>query len=216
MSSELIELLLNGTLETLYMVLVSGLVAVVIGLPLGMVLLITRRNSLKPNQLLNNLLGMIVNVSRSIPFIILLIAIIPLTRLIVGTSIGTTAAIVPLSIGAIPFFARIAESSLSEVSPGLIEAGFSMGATIRQILLKIMLPEALPSLVNGATLMLITLVGYSAMAGTVGGGGLGSVAINYGFQRFDTSVMLATVVILVVVVYILQFVGDTIAAKLSH
>lgn len=208
MSDDWFNLLWGGTLETLYMVGLAGSIAIIVGLPLGMLLFMTRQGSLRPSRLAHNGLSVVVNITRSVPFIILLIALIPLTRLVVGSSIGTNAAIVPLSIGAIPFYARIAESALAEVNFGLIEAGYSMGASKTQILLRILLPESLPSLINGITLMVIALVGYSAMAGTVGGGGLGSVAINYGYQRFDTHIMLATVVILVVIVYMIQGLGD--------
>lgn len=216
MSNELTEILLTGTFQTLYMVLLAGFIAVLIGLPLGIILFTTRNDSIRENRLINKPLSVFVNVVRSIPFIILLIMLLPLTRLIVGSSIGTTAAIVPLSIGAIPFSARIVESAFSEVSTGLIETGQSMGASTFQIVWYIMLPEALPSIVNGTTLMLIALIGYSAMAGVVGGGGLGAAAYNYGYQRFDMTIMLSTVVILIVFVYILQFAGDYIAKKLSH
>ncbi len=216
MSNNLIELLLVGTWETLYMVLLAGLITVIVGLPLGVVLTITRRGGLRHNFILNAILGFIVNVTRSVPFIILLIALIPITRWVVGTSIGTSAAIVPLSIGAIPFFARIVESALGEVSSGLIEAGHSMGASTGQLLWRMMLPEAMPAIINGITLMLIALVGYSAMAGTIGGGGLGAIAINYGYQRFDLSIMLATVIILVVIVYLIQWIGNIVLRKISH
>lgn len=216
MSNELINILLTGTLETLYMVLLAGFIAVIIGLPLGVILFTTRNNSISKNKLINKPLSALVNVLRSIPFIILLIALLPITRFIVGSSIGTTAAIVPLSIGAIPFSARIVESALSEVSAGLIETGQSMGASTLEIVWYIMLPEALPSIVNGTTLMLIALIGYSAMAGVVGGGGLGAAAYNYGYQRFDMNIMLSTVIILIVFVYLLQLIGDYFAKKLSH
>lgn len=216
MSNAWLSLLTNGTLETLYMVALSGLIAILIGLPIGLTLFITRHHGLKPNKLINSTLGLIVDATRSVPFIILLIALIPFTRLLTGTSIGTTAAVVPLSIGAIPFFARIVENAIGEVCPGLIEAGHTMGASVSQIVLRIMLPEARPAIVNGITLMLIALVGYSAMAGTVGGGGLGAVAINYGYQRFDSQMMIATVVILIAIVYLIQRAGDWIVQKISH
>lgn len=216
MSNETINLLLNGTWETIYMVLVSGLISVIGGLPLGVVLLTTRPNNILANSFSNKSIGFIVNVVRAIPFIILLVALVPFTRLVVGTSIGINAAIVPLSIGAIPFVARIVENALAEVSGGLLEAGQAMGATPSQIIIKILLPEALPAIINGITVTLITLVGYSAMAGAVGGGGLGSVAINYGYQRFDPKIMLATVVILIVLVYAIQYIGDRFAKRLDH
>lgn len=216
MSSELINILLKGTWETLYMVLIAGGIAVLLGVPLGTWLFTTRPKNLNENIILNKVLSAIVDVTRSLPFIILLIAIIPLTRALVGTSIGTTAAIVPLSIAAIPFMARVVENALMEVNPGLIEAGHSFGATSVQIIGKILWPEALPSMVNGITLMLISLIGYSAMAGAVGGGGLGTVAINYGYQRFDITIMLATVAILIVIVHLIQFLGNRLVNRLTH
>lgn len=216
MNSELINILLKGTWETLYMVLIAGGIAVLFGVPLGTWLFTTRPKSLNENILVNNVLSAIVDVTRSLPFIILLIAIIPLTRALVGTSIGTTAAIVPLSIAAIPFMARVVENALMEVNPGLIEAGHSFGATSFQIIGKILWPEALPSMVNGITLMLISLIGYSAMAGAVGGGGLGTVAINYGYQRFDLTTMLATVAILILIVHLIQFLGNRLVNRLNH
>jgi D-methionine transport system permease protein len=216
MSNDLMNILLQGTCETLYMVFVAGAVAVLLGMPLGTYLFATRAGSLKENYWINKLLSAIVDATRSLPFIILLIAIIPLTRALVGTSIGTTAAIVPLSIAAIPFMARVVENALLEINPGLIEAGHSFGATARQIVWKILWPEALPGIVNGITLMLISLIGYSAMAGTVGGGGLGTVAINYGYQRFDLIMMLATVAILILIVHLIQFLGNRLVNRLTH
>lgn len=216
MSDQLIKLLSQATLETLYMVFFSGLVAVIIGLPLGVILYGTRKNSLISNVWINKPLATLVDITRSIPFIILLISVIPLTRLIVGSSIGTNAALIPLIIGAIPFVARVVESSLLKINPGLIESGQAMGANSLQIFLKIMIPEALPGIIHGITLMLIGCVGYAAMAGAVGGGGLGSVAINYGYQRFDTLVMIYTTVILVLIVHLIQWAGDFLAAKISH
>lgn len=216
MSSETLSLIWNGTLETIYMVLLSGIIGVLGGLPLGVILLTTREDNILANVFYHKSISFIVNVIRAIPFIILLVAVVPLTRLLVGTSIGTNAAIVPLSIGAIPFVARIVENALVEVSGGLIEAGLAMGATPWQIIIKILLPEAMPGIVNGITVTLITLVGYSAMAGAVGGGGLGSVAINYGYLRFDPAIMTTTVIILIVLVYIIQYVGDFIARLMDH
>jgi len=210
------NLLFEATIETLYMVFLSGLIAVIIGTPLGVILFATRKNGLLSNVWFNKPLSFIVDVTRSVPFVILLITLIPFTRLIVGTSIGTHAALVPLIIGAIPFIARIVESAMENTNVGLIEAGKSMGATPFQIFTKIMIPEALPAIVNGITLMLIGLVGYAAMAGAVGGGGLGSVAINYGYQRFDTKVMMLTVLILVIIVHIIQWIGDWVANRTSH
>lgn len=216
MLNETTNLLLNATWETIYMVVVSGIISVLGGLPLGVILLTTRSDGILQNSFYNKTVGSVVNIIRAIPFIILLVAIVPLTRLIVGTSIGTNAAIVPLSIGAIPFVARIVENALVEVGGGLIEAGQAMGANAWQIILKILLPEAMPGIINGITVTLITLVGYSAMAGAIGGGGLGSVAINYGYLRFDPTIMLITVIILVLLVYIIQWVGDWIANVLDH
>lgn len=215
-SSETINLLSQGTLETIYMVFVSGIISIIGGLPLGVILLTTRNGSILENKIYNKSIGSIVNIIRAIPFVILLVALVPFTRLIVGTSIGTNAAIVPLAIGAIPFVARIVENALVEVSGGLVEAGQAMGASPWQIIRKILLPEALPAIINGITVTLISLVGYSAMAGAVGGGGLGSVAINYGYLRFDAGIMLATIVILVVLVYLIQLSGDKIAQFWDH
>lgn len=211
-----IGLLASATWQTTEMVIVSCLFAVALGLPLGIILLITRHPNLGLQKTLHRILGFVVNVVRSIPFIILLVAITPFTRLIVGTSIGTTAAMVPLAISAIPFLARIVEGALSEVPAGLIEASLAMGASTKQIIMRVLLPESMPGIVRGVTLTMITLVGYSAMAGAIGGGGLGNLAIMYGYQRFEVNVMIATVVILVVMVQLVQWLGDYIANKLSH
>ena len=216
MWNETINLLISGTWETIYMVLIAGAISVIGGIPLGIILLTTRKNGILANQLWYYGLGIIVNIIRSIPFIILLVALIPFTRLLVGTAIGTTAAIVPLAIGAIPFVARIVESALAEVAEGLVEAGKAMGATPCQIIYKILLPEALPTIINGITITLITLVGYSAMAGAVGGGGLGEIAIDYGYQRFNTTIMLTTVLILIALVHLIQWTGEWWSKKLSH
>lgn len=208
--------LLKSLWQTIYMVGVSSFLSALFGIPLGILLISTRSGGILENKMLNKSLGAIVNAIRSIPFIILLVAIIPFTRLIVGTSIGTTAAIVPLTIGAIPFVARIVENALEEVSPGLIEAGLAMGATPLQIINKIQIPEALASIINGITVTVVTLVNYSAMAGAVGGGGLGDLAIRYGYQRFDLTVMVVTIIVLIVLVQLIQMLGDLIANKLSH
>lgn len=210
------NLLLKATFDTLYMVLASGAIAVLIGLPLGILTLITRKNGIKQQWLLHKILSSMINIGRSIPFIILMIALIPFTRLLIGTSIGTTAAIVPLAIAAIPFMARIAENALQEVNSGLIETGHAFAATPLQIIRYILLPEAKPALMAGITLMLINLIGYSAMAGAVGGGGLGAVAINYGYQRFNVNIMLATILILVIMVQLMQWIGDWLVRRLSH
>ena len=195
-----------ATLQTIYMVTVSTIAAVILGLPLG-TLLFTSKN-IKQNKSLNRTLAIIINISRSIPFIILLVALIPFTRLLVGTSIGIHAAMVPLTLGAAPFFARLVDNIYQGLPPGLIDTGHSMGATTWQMICHILLPEARPALINAVTVTAITLVNYSAMAGTVGGGGLGDLAIRYGYQRFNVSVMLATVAILVVIVQALQMGGD--------
>jgi D-methionine transport system permease protein len=205
------NLLYQATLETLEMVFVSGLFACVLGLPLGVLLFVFRHAYLVPKPLLHRVLGLFVNVVRSIPFIILLVAITPFTRLVVGTSIGTMAAMVPLAISAIPFFARLVESALNEVPAGVIEAGLAMGASISQVVMKVLVPEARGSIIRGVTLMLITLVGYSAMAGAVGGGGLGNLAITHGYERFEMRIMVLTVLILIVMVQCFQWIGDRIA-----
>ncbi|BEL02206.1 ABC transporter permease [Actinoplanes sichuanensis] len=211
--SEVFELLTEGVQETAWMVGVSALLTAVGGLLVGVLLVLTDKGRLRP---VNMVLGAIVNVGRSLPFIILLVAVIPFTRAIVGTTIGTDAAIVPLTIGAIPFFARIVESALREVPPDVVAAATAMGATRRQIVAKVLLRESLPSLVAGLTITVIALVGYSAMAGVVGGGGLGDLAIRYGYQRFETEVMIATVVALVLFVQLVQMVGDLLVRRLSH
>lgn len=204
----------EATFETLYMVLVSGAIAALGGLPLGALLYATREGRPWAKPALHNTLSIIVNITRSVPFIILMIALIPVTRFLVGSSIGMNAAIVPLAIGALPFYARLAESAFNEVSYGLVEAGLAMGATPLQVISRILLPEALPGLINGMTITLIALVGYSAMAGTLGGGGLGALAINYGYNRFDIEIMLYTVIILIVLVQGLQMMGDFIVHRL--
>ncbi|MEU2389970.1 methionine ABC transporter permease [Streptomyces sp. NPDC007369] len=206
--SEMQPLLTQGTYDTLYMVLWSTLVTVLGGLPLGILLVLTDKGGLLQNRPLNKAIGIVVNIGRSLPFIILLIALIPVTTAVVGTFIGPTAMIVPLAIGAIPFFARLVETAVREVDHGLVEAVESMGGGIPTIVGKVLLPQALPSLVAGVTTTLITLVGYSAMAGAVGGEGLGSKAVTYGFQRFETGFMIATVVILIAIVTVIQLIGD--------
>lgn len=204
----MLEQLLIATGETLYMTFLASFFAIVIGFPLGTLLFLTRKHQLLAHKTLNRILGIIINVGRSIPFVILMIAVIPFTRLVVGTSIGTSAAIVPLAIAAIPFFARMIENALLEVSSGLIEAALSMGATTKQIICKVLIPEAMPGITHCITITIITLIGYSAMAGAVGGGGLGDLAIRYGYQRFDTTVMVETIVILVAMVQLVQMAGD--------
>lgn len=208
--------LLQGTWDTLYMVGVSTFFTVLFGLPLGVLLVITDEKGLSSAPLFNQILGAIVNIARSLPFIILLVIVIPFTRLVVGTSIGATAAIVPLALAAIPFFARVAETGLREVDKGLIEAAQAIGCSTWQIILKVLLPEALPSLILGMALTIISLISYSAMAGAIGGGGLGDLAIRYGYQRFETDVMIATVVLLIVMVQGIQIVGNKLAQKVSR
>lgn len=209
----LVELLIPAIGESLYMVFFSTLFSVLIGTVLGVILVITEKGHILERPSLNKVLGSIINVMRSIPFIILIVAIFPLSRLIVGTTIGSTAAIVPLSLAAAPFVARVVESSLKEVSFGIIEASISVGATVPQIIFDVLLPEALPSLILGLTLTIINIIGYSAMAGAIGGGGLGDLAIRYGYQRFRTDVLVATIIVLVIMVEIIQLAGNLLAAK---
>lgn len=215
MSNEMIELLIKSFWETGYMVVASTVLASLIGIPLGIILTVTRNGHILPNAVINSVLGVIVNATRSTPFIILMVAIIPLTRMLVGSSIGTTAAIVPLTISAAPFIARVIESSLLEIDHGVVEAAQSMGASPMQIIYKVLLPESLHSIVLGITLAVIALIGYSAMAGVLGGGGLGDLAIRYGYQRFQPDVMIVTVVILILMVQLIQFIGDTLSKKLN-
>lgn len=215
MSDNLMELLAASLGETLYMVVVAIAIACLLGIPLGIILTITRKDHILPNAPVHNILGAIVNAIRSVPFIILMVAIIPFTRLVVGSSIGTTAAIVPLTITCVPFVARIIESSMLEIDPGVIEMAQSMGASPWQIIWKVMLPESLHSIFLGITLALISLIGASAMAGALGGGGLGDLAIRYGYQRFQTDVMVATVIVLIVLVQGVQSIGNTVSRKLN-
>ena len=215
-NTRLIELLVSSLWETLIMVFTSGFIGFVVGIPLGVLLHLSKKNGLLESTSLNKVLGVVVNIGRSIPFIILLVALIPVTRFIVGSSIGTAAAIVPLTIGAIPFIARLVEGALLEVPAGLVEAAQAMGAKPLQIIKKVLLPEALPGIINAATITLVTLVGYSAMAGTVGGGGLGDVGIRYGYQRFDATVMMITIVILVILVQLIQSLGDYLVKRVDH
>ncbi len=200
-----------GLLETLYMTLVSTLIAYVIGLPLGVLLVVTDKDGLVPRPTLNKVLNVVVNLLRSVPFLILMIAVLPLSRLIFGTTLGSTATIVPLVISAAPFVGRVVESSLREVSPGVVEAAVSMGASPWQVITKVLLPESLPSLIVGAALSITTILGYSAMAGMLGGGGLGALAINYGYYRYMMDYMYIPLIILVIVVQIFQLIGNTLA-----
>jgi D-methionine transport system permease protein len=209
--AELIELLWEGTVDTAYMVAWSTLIAVVVGLPLGVLLATMDRGGIFALPPVHGALDTFVNIGRSIPFIILMVAIIPFTRAVVGTSIGTQAAIVPLAVASIPFFARVAETSLREVDPGLVEMMQATGGSALDIVRKVLVPEAVPALVRGITITLINLIGYSAMAGVIGGGGLGDLAYRYGYQRFEGDVMLWTIVVLIVIVQGVQFTGNGIA-----
>jgi len=212
----MMDKVLLATWETIYMVAISTFLSYVFGLPLGVILVVTSDGHILENKIVNQVLGSIVNVMRSIPFIIFLILIIPLTRFIVGTYIGTVASIVPLTLAAIPFVARLVETSLKEIEWGLIEAALSMGANSWQIITKVLLPEALPSLTLGVAITTISLVGYSAMAGIVGGGGLGTLAYYYGYQRYENTIMWVTVIILIILVQLVQMLGDSLAAKISN
>lgn len=214
--NELIPLLEKGTGETLIMTFVSTLFVLLGGLPLGVLLVATSKGWFWEKRALNAILGTIVNIVRSAPFVILMVAIVPFTRLVVGTSIGTKAAIVPLVVAAIPFMARVVEQSLREVDPGLVEAAIAMGSSNWQLIYKVLIPEALPSLVRGTSLMIINLIGLGAMAGAVGGGGLGDYAVKYGYYRYETAMMVLPLIILVLLVQLIQWIGDRIAAALTH
>jgi len=216
MLTEMSGMFVQSFWETLVMVGISGLIGAVFGVPLGVVLYLTDREGVLQNLALNRGMGIVVNAVRSTPFIILLVAVIPFTRAIVGSSIGTAAAVVPLTIAAAPFIARLVETALREVDRGLIEAAQAMGATTRQIVFKVLVPEALPGIVAGLTITFVSLVGYSAMAGAIGGGGLGDLGIRYGYQRFLPEVMGAVVLILIVFVQIVQSLGDVLVRRLSH
>lgn len=209
------DILINALKETIIMVLASTLFSVILGFIPAIILTLTAKDGLKPNKAIYSVLDFIVNTLRSFPFVILMVIIIPFTRLLVGKTYGTAAAIVPLTIAAAPFVARIIESSLREVDKGVIEAAKSFGASNTQIIFKVMLKEAVPSIVSGITLTVISIVGYSAMAGTLGGGGLGDVAIRYGYQRFETNTMIITCIILIIVVQVLQILGNYFYNKLS-
>lgn len=215
MFEDMIPLLTKALGETIYMVAVSMVIATLIGIPLGVLLHTTAKGQILENTVINKVVGSIVNAVRSIPFIILLVAIIPFTRLLVGSAIGTTAAMVPLVIASIPFIGRQVETSLREVPDGIVEAAQSMGATPVQIISRVLLPEAMPNIVAQLTTVVIALVGESAMAGAVGGGGLGDLAIRYGYQRFRPEIMIATVIILIIMVQLVQFAGNTLAKKLN-
>ena len=217
MNSMIIKLVAESTLQTIEMVFWSTVFSLIMGLSLGVLLHVTDREDqggIIPKPLLNEILSRIVNILRSFPFLILMIVLMPVARFILGTTIGTRAAVVSLSIAAAPFVARVIETSLKEVDPGVVQAAKAMGSTNWQIIVKVMLPEALPSLVSGVTLTIINLIGYSAMAGTIGGGGLGDLAIRYGYQRFRSDVMLAAVIVTIVLVELVQFVGNKISSRL--
>ncbi|MGO4439786.1 methionine ABC transporter permease [Rhizobium sp. RAF56] len=216
MTPIMFDLLVRSLWETVVMTGASGIISLVAGLPLGLALVLTSRGGMAENLWVNRVIGAVVNGFRSVPFIILLVALIPLTRLIVGTSIGTGAAIVPLAIAAIPYYARIAEVSLREVDRGLIDAVRAMGGNRFTIIREVLVPEALPGIVAGFTVTLVTLIGASAMAGAIGAGGLGDLAIRYGYQRFETNVMIAVVVVLIVLVCGIQWLGDRLVARLDH
>lgn len=213
-----LQLVLSSTWQTLVMVFFSSIFSTVIGLPVGIALSVTRKEQdggIATNTPVNLVLGKIVNILRSFPFIILMILLIPLSRAIIGTGIGTAATIIPLSIAASPFVARVVESSLSEVDSGVIQASKAMGSTDLQIIFKVMLPEALPSLINGFTLTVINLIGYSAMAGALGGGGLGDLAIRYGYQRFRMDMMIESILVIIILVELVQLLGNFISRKIS-
>lgn len=215
MYNQLIDLLLTGTTDTLIMVGVSAILAFLIGLPIALILVSTADFGIYPSRRINQSLGWIINITRSVPFLILMVALIPFTRWIVGTSYGVLAAIVPLTIAAIPFFARIAEVSLREVDQGLIEAAQAMGCNRRQILWHVLLPEALPGIIAGFTVTIVTMISSSAIAGAIGAGGLGDIAYRYGYQRFDMQVMLAVILVLIVLVMLVQATGDHIVQQLD-
>lgn len=209
------ELIIPSLLETLYMVFFSTIFSLLIGFPLGILLVITENNSIWEKPVLNKVLNSIINVLRSFPFIILMILVFPISKLIVGKTIGTTATIVPLSIAAAPFVARIIESSLKEVDKGVIELSLSMGATIPQIIFKVLIPEAMPSLILGITITIINLIGYSAMAGAIGGGGLGNLAIRYGLYRFQTDIMIISVALIILLVQGVQYLGNRMSIMIN-
>ena len=213
---QLLSMIAEGTWETVYMTFFSTLFAYVLGLPLGVLLVVTEKGHIMENLPFNSVLGTVINILRSVPFLILMITVIPLTRLVMGTTIGSTATIMPLVIAAFPYVARTVESSLKEVDRGVIEAAQSMGATKLQIICKVILPEAMPSLVNSAAIATTTILSYSAMSGAIGGGGLGALAINYGYYRYKTDVLLVSVVMLVVLVQVIQMVGTRLARTVDH
>ncbi|QSX07523.1 ABC transporter permease [Alkalibacter rhizosphaerae] len=210
------DILAKGTLDTLYMVFAATLIAYIFGLPLGIALVVTEDNHILPASHFNRALGTVVNVTRSVPFLILMIALIPFTRAIMGTAIGVNASIVPLVIGATPFVARLVEGSMKELNKGIIEAATSMGCSKFEIIYKVMIPESLPSLILGASLTTITLVGYSAMAGVIGGGGLGDIAIRYGYYRYESDLMVVTILLLIIIVQVIQGIGNRLSKRINR
>lgn len=210
------QMIFEGIWETLYMTILSTVIAYIVGLPLGILLSVTGKGGILRNRAVNGILGAVVNILRSVPFLILLVVLIPFTRLLIGTSLGTTATIVPLTIGSIPIVARMVESSLQEVPPGIIEAAESMGASPLEIIVRFMLPEAVPSLLLGSAINLATILGYSAMAGFVGGGGLGDIAIQYGFYRYQSDILFVSVAILIIIVQIFQEAGTRLSNYKRH
>ncbi|MEG0341222.1 methionine ABC transporter permease [Acinetobacter sp. TY1] len=215
MSNQLIDLLISGTTDTVLMVGISAFFAFLMGLPLAVILVNTSQHGIYPSKGINKVLGSVVNITRSVPFLILMVALIPFTRWIVGTSYGVWAAVVPLTLAATPFFARIAEVSLREVDRGLIEAAQAMGCNRKQIIWHVLLPEALPGIVAGFTVTIVTMINSSAIAGAIGAGGLGDIAYRYGYQRFDMQIMLAVIVVLVILVICVQAIGDTLSHQLD-
>lgn len=216
MTPEIWEMIGNGVWETVQMTVIATVFAYIVGLPLGILLVVTRKGHILEHRVLNSIIGAIVNIFRSVPFLILLVLLIPLTRFLVGTSIGTTATMVPLTVGAIPIVARMVESSLQEVPAGIVEAAQAMGASPMKIILHFMIPETVPSLLLGAAINLATVLGYSAMAGFVGGGGLGAIAIQYGYYRYQTDVLFVTVIILIVIVQVFQEAGTRLSVLKRH
>lgn len=212
--SQILILVGQSTLETLIMTFFSALLALILGFPLGILLNITNRFGITPKPVFNIVLSRVIDVLRSFPFVILMIVLLPFTRLVLGSAIGTAPTIVPLAIAATPFVARITETALNEVDPGMVQAAKSMGSTNWQIIYKVLVPEAMPSVVSGITLTIITLIGYSAMAGTLGGGGLGDLAIRYGYQRFRTGIMVASVIVIIILVALIQFAGTKITNRM--
>lgn len=216
MSDELIKMLLTGTMETLYMVSISSIIAFILGIPIGVLLVVTDKGGIYPLIKVNKIVGVFINVIRSMPEMILIIILLLLAKIIVGTTLGANAAIISISIGSAPLIARIIENSLKEIEAGKIEAAQAMGATLFQIIIKVMIPEALPSIIRGITIAVIGVVGFTAIAGAIGAGGLGSLAIRYGYQRFRTDVLIGTVLVLLIIVQVIQLVGDFIARLINR